>query len=195
MAVAFSSEEREEIHNKLIEAGVELSSKIGFKKMTIAKVAGTAGVAVGSFYIFFDSKENFAKAMIADMELRSMKKMTDLIANSGTVSFKEFLDWYRDYFRPENNFMLSLRLDDWVWLKTHITDGTYFEQGRDMERIKELLPGLTGIRKDFDLGVVVNFVKAIYAMYQNRETFFEESLQENVDLIFETIYRYAGEDA
>ena len=91
--------------------------------------------------------------------------------------------------------MLSLRLDDWLWLKTHITDGTYFEQGRDMERIKELLPVLTGIRKDFDLGVVVNFIKAIYAMYQNRETFFEESLQENVDLIFEAIYRYAREDA
>ncbi|MBQ9686563.1 MAG: TetR/AcrR family transcriptional regulator [Oscillospiraceae bacterium] len=194
MAVAFTQEQREEIRGKLIEAGFHLSSTIGFKRMSIAKVAGAAGIAAGSFYLFFDSKESFAKALIAEMETRSMAKLKDLIANTGAVSVEEFLNWYRDYFRPENNFLLTLNLGDWVWLKTHITDGSYFEQSRDMEKIRELLPVITGIRKDFDLGVVVNFIKSIYASYQNRETFFEDSLQENVDLIFETIYRYVRED-
>ena len=51
MAVAFTQDQRDEIQQKLIEAGFELSTTIGFKKMTIAKITDAAGVAVGSFYI------------------------------------------------------------------------------------------------------------------------------------------------
>ena len=36
--------------------------------------------------------------------------------------------------------------------------------------------------------------KESFAIYQKRETFFEKSLQENVDLIFDTIYRYMKEE-
>lgn len=194
MAVAFTQEQRDEIQRKLIEAGFKLSTTIGFKKMTIAKITEAAGVAIGSFYIFYDSKENFAKALIGEMEARSMCKLTALLSNDGTITVKEFLDWYRDYYRPENNFLLRIRLEDWIWLKSHITDGTYFESGKDTDRITKILPYITGIRKDIDIGIVINFIKAIYAIYQNRETFFEESLQKNVDLIFDTIYCYVRED-
>jgi hypothetical protein len=194
MAVAFTKEQRDEIQCKLIEAGFELSSTIGFKKMTIARITEAAGVSVGSFYIFYDSKESFAKALIGEMEARSMSKLTALLSSGGTITVKEFLDWYRDYYRTENNFLLKIRLEDWIWLKTHITDGTYFESGKDTDRITKILPYITGIRKDIDLGIVINFIKSIYAIYQNRETFFEESLQRNVDLIFDTIYRYVRED-
>ncbi|HBZ03272.1 MAG TPA: hypothetical protein DEO83_05605 [Lachnospiraceae bacterium] len=194
MAVAFTKEQRDEIQCKLIEAGFELSSTIGFKKMTIARITEAAGVSVGSFYIFYDSKESFAKALIGEMEARSMSKLTALLSSGGTITVKEFLDWYRDYYRPENNFLLKIRLEDWIWLKTHITDGTYFESAKDTDRITKILPYITGIRKDIDLGIVINFIKSIYAIYQNRETFFEESLQRNVDLIFDTIYRYVRED-
>ena len=195
MAVGFTTEQRDEIQGKLIEAGFELSSTIGFKKMTIAKITEAAGVAVGSFYLFYDSKESFAKALIAEVEDRSMRGLMARLTGDGTIEVKEFLDLYRDCFRPENNFLLEIKLEDWVWLKTHITDGTYFGRDQDAQRIEKILPCISGIRKDIDPGIVVNFIKSIYAIYQNRETFFEESLQGNVDLIFDTIYRYIREEA
>ena len=58
--------------------------------------------------------------------------------------------------------------------------------------IQKIIPYVTGIRTDFDPGVVINFIKSIYASYQNRDTFFEDALQMNVDLIFEAIYRYVS---
>ena len=194
MAIAFTQEQRDEIQGKLIEAGFELSSTIGFKKMTISKITEAAGVAVGSFYIFDDSKESFAKALIQETEDRSMRTLMAKLAADGTIELREFLDLYRDCFRPENNFLLRIKLDDWVWLKTHITDDSYFERSGDADRLYKILPHIKGIRKDINPGVVINFIKSIYAIYQNRETFFEESLQENVDLIFDTIYRYIREE-
>ena len=193
MAIAFTNEQKDELREKLIEAGFELSATIGFKKMTIAKITEAAGVAVGSFYIFYDSKESFAKALIQETEERLMRNLMAKVAADGTIELREFLDLYRDCYRPENNFLLRIKLEDWVWLKTHITDDSYFDRSGDADRLYKILPHINGVRKDINPGVVINFIKSVYAMYQNRETFFEESLQENVDLIFDTIYRYLSE--
>ena len=195
MAGGFTEEQKNMIRKKLLETGVSLSTTIGFKKMTVASIAKKAGVSVGSFYNFFSSKESFAVAMIDELEKRSFADFMEKLNEKGTVPVEKFLDWYRDYFRPETNFMLRLTLEDMIWLKTHIDAGAYFENGPDMERIKEIIPHITGIRTDFDPGVVVKFIKSIYTAYQSRDTFFEASLQTNVDLIFDAIYRYVRDES
>ena len=190
MAIAFTQEQKDEIQEKLIEAGFELSTSIGFKKMTVATVAKSSGVAVGSFYIFFDSKENFVLALIKEAEKEAELRMATVFEKDGTIPLKKFLSVFRENFRPETNFLLKISLDDWVWLKSHLTDTTYFNTSSDRQKIEYLLPRIKGVREDIDPGVVVNFIKSIYALYQNRETLFEESLETNVDLIFDSIYRY-----
>ncbi len=190
MAIAFTQEQKDEIQEKLIEAGFALSTSIGFKKMTVATVAKSAGVAVGSFYIFFDSKENFVLALIKEAEKEAELRMATVFEKDGTIPLKKFLSVFRENFRPETNFLLKISLDDWVWLKSHLTDTTYFNTSSDRQKIEYLLPRIKGVREDIDPGVVVNFIKSIYALYQNRETLFEESLEMNVDLIFDSIYRY-----
>ena len=190
MAGGFTEEEREKIRIELLEAGYKLSVECGIKKMTVALVAKSSGVAVGSFYNFFDSKESFVLALIQKAEKEAELKMVSAFAKDGTISLKKFLQTFRENFRPETNFFLKIRLDDWVWLKSHLTDTTYFNTTSDLQKIEYLLPKIKGIREDINPGVVVNFIKSIYALYQNRETLFEESLETNVDLIFDSIYRY-----
>ncbi len=193
MAGGFTEEQRNTIREKLISTGVRLSTTIGFKKMTIAVVAKEAGVAVGSFYNFFDSKESFAVAMITDMEERSMADFSVKLKGRDTVTVEEFLEWYRNSFLPENNFLLRLKLEDWVWLKEHISDSNYFESNSDKQRISNILKNISGIRDDFDPAVVLNFIKSIYAIYQNRDSFIEDAIQTNIDLIFDALYRYVKE--
>ncbi len=190
MAGGFTDEERAAIREKLISAGYELITDCGIKKMTIAMVAKAAGVAVGSFYNFYDSKEEFVVALISETEQKAMAKMMTNFSEDGTIELKRFLEVYSENFRPENNFYLRIRLDDWVWLKTHLKGSQYFNTEKDLEKLEFLLPRIKGIRKDIDPGVVTNFIKSIYAMYQNRDSLFEDSLQTNVDLIFDTLYRY-----
>ena len=171
MAVAFTQELKDEIKEKLIKAGFELSTAIGFKKMTIARITEAAGVAVGSFYLFYDSKESFAKALINETEERVMNRLLIQLEKSGTIALKKFLDLFRDCYRPENNFLLKIRLEDWVWLKTHIADEAHFGRSGDSERFEKILPYISGVRKDIDPGIVINFIMSIYAIYQNREKY------------------------
>ena len=190
MAGGFTDKEREEIRQKLLDSGCELSTDIGLKKMTVAMIAGSAGIAVGTFYNFYASKEEFVIAIIRDTEMRFENEMAKHFSKDGTISLKKFLEVFRGNFKPENNILLRMKLDDWVWLKTHISDSAYLNKTTDIKKYEFLFTRIKGIRQDADPGVVVNFIKSIYALYQNRDSLFEDSLQTNVDLIFETIYRY-----
>lgn len=194
MAGGFTEEQKTIIRAKLIAAGYELSRKCGIKKMTVAMVANAAKVAVGSFYNFFDSKESFVIALMVEYEKNAMKQMSEHFLNEGTITLKEFLSIYRENYKPENNFLLQIGLNDWVWFKSHLKDSVYLNKTSELEKYEFMFTKIKGIRQDADPGVVVNFIKSIYAMYQNRDTLFEESLQTNVDLIFDSIYRYLKEE-
>ena len=187
MAGGFTEKERVEIRQRLLDSGYELSAEIGIKKMTIA------GVAVGTFYNFFASKEEYVVAMIRDTEVKYEKEMASHFSKDGTIALKKFLGVFRENFKPENNFLLRIKLDDWVWLKSHISDSAYLNTANDLKKYEFMFAKIRGIRKDAEPGVVVNFIKSIYALYQNRDTLFEGSLQTNVDLIFDALYRYLKE--
>ena len=193
MAGGFSERERDEIGQRLLNSGYELSTEIGLKKMTVAMIAKNSGIAVGSFYNFYASKEDFVVAMIRDTEVRFEREMASHFSKDGTITLKRFLEVFRENFRPEHNILLRMKLDDWVWLKSHITDSSYFDQSNDLKKFEFISAKIKGIRQDANPGVVVNFIKSIYALYQNRDTLFEEALQINVDLIFDSIYRYLKE--
>ena len=194
MAGGFTEEQRNIIKAELIASGYELSVKCGIKKMTVAMVANAAKVAVGSFYNFFDSKESFVIALMEEYEKNAMKQISEHFLNDGTITLKEFLSIYRENYKPENNFLLQIGLNDWVWFKSHLKDSVYLNKTSELEKYEFMFTKIKGIRQDADPGVVVNFIKSIYAMYQNRDTLFEESLQTNVDLIFDSIYRYLKEE-
>ena len=193
MAGGFSDKERVEIRQRLLNSGYELSTEVGIKKMTIAMIAKNSEVAVGTFYNFFASKEEYVVAMIRDTEVKYEKKMASHFSKDGTIALKKFLEVFRENFKPENNFLLRIKLDDWVWLKSHISDSAYLNMANDLKKYEFMFAKIRGIRKDAEPGIVVNFIKSIYALYQNRDTLFEESLQTNVDLIFDTLYRYLKE--
>jgi AcrR family transcriptional regulator len=193
MAGGFTEKERVEIRQRLLDSGYELSTEIGIKKMTIAMIAKNSEVAVGTFYNFFASKEEYVVAMIRDTEVKYEKEMASHFSKDGTIALKKFLEVFRENFKPENNFLLRIKLDDWVWLKSHISDSAYLNMANDLKKYEFMFAKIRGIRKDAEPGVVVNFIKSIYALYQNRDTLFEESLQTNVDLIFDAIHRYLKE--
>ncbi len=190
MAGGFTEKERVEIRQRLLNSGYELSTEMGIKKMTIATIAKNTEVAVGTFYNFFASKEEYVVAMIRDTEMKYEKEMASHFSKDGTITLKKFLEVFRENFKPENNFLLRIKLEDWVWLKSHITNSAYLNTANDLKKYEFMFTKIIGIREDAEPGVVVNFIKSIYALYQNRDTLFKEALQTNVDLIFDTLYRY-----
>ena len=64
MAVAFTGEERERITARLLDTAERLFAAQGLKKTSLEELATPAGIAKGSFYAFFDSKETLYKEVM-----------------------------------------------------------------------------------------------------------------------------------
>lgn len=70
MARAFDDNERTAVKSALIDAGTELFGAGGFEKTPVDEITSKAGVAKGTFYKFWPSKEMFFFVCVEEAELK-----------------------------------------------------------------------------------------------------------------------------
>ncbi len=104
---------------KIIAAAMRLFAKKGFDKTTVEEIVAEAGVAKGTFYLYFKSKDDLIKEIAFEvMPIMSMPSLNDPYI---TLSYptlesyllqlgREFLEFYSENYRAEIFFhMLSVR--------------------------------------------------------------------------------------
>ena len=78
MPRAFTDEERERIHEKLLNAGRSCFARYGLKKTTIDDLVKLAGIAKSSFYLFFESKEAlYMEILLAELPAMVQRLIAD----------------------------------------------------------------------------------------------------------------------
>ncbi len=79
MPRGFSDKEKIMIQESLMENGKRLFSSYGLKKTSISDITRAAGIAQGSFYNFFDSKEElYFEILEAEEQTMKEKLLNDL---------------------------------------------------------------------------------------------------------------------
>jgi AcrR family transcriptional regulator len=86
MTRAFNEHERKVIRQKLIEKGRELFGTLGLKKTSIEDLAQAAGISKGSFYAFFDSKEELYLEIIESLEGEIRKQIMERLSSKSPLS-------------------------------------------------------------------------------------------------------------
>lgn len=93
---------------KLLDASAEEFGEKGFHEASVSSITRRAGVALGSFYTYFDSKEALFQALVQDLsgqvKVSAGKSLEDLKA-AGTfnafdveeVALSSFLDFAREH--------------------------------------------------------------------------------------------------
>lgn len=191
MPANFTEDEKKEIRERLIAVGYDLIRELGLKKMKVSIITNRAGIGAGTFYHFFDSKEAYVQTLIEEQGKGQQEQLAQMLRGCGKLTPERAIRWLRDSFRTENNILMELTLDDWVWLKTHRTKDGLFSAAHDEAKAGRWLAYVDGLRPDLDMRVLINFFKTIYSMAQNRDTFIPEVFETNIDLIFDCIYTYA----
>ncbi len=75
--------QREQIRGDLIRAGLALFQRRGFAATTVEAIAADAGVAKGTFYNYFSTKEDLALAALAPMLRDAQAALQDLPPTAG----------------------------------------------------------------------------------------------------------------
>ncbi len=90
MAKHFTSSEKSAIQEELLEKGKDLFSRYGLKKTTISDLTTAVGIAKGTFYHFFDSKEILYFEIFLREERRLKKLAMETLKDIDTVTPEKF---------------------------------------------------------------------------------------------------------
>jgi AcrR family transcriptional regulator len=93
----------------ILKAALELFREEGFEKVSVESITKAAGIAKGSFYNYFKTKEGVYEAVIADIASRYISTIKDFVTDENTKP-KERLMTYIDWtFRLGEEQEKSLR--------------------------------------------------------------------------------------
>ncbi len=88
--------------DRLLEEGLRLFAQQGFNATGVQEIADAAGVPKGSFYNYFDSKEQFAAEVLASYQERECAELDELLApeaGSPLVRLRATFDHWIDEMR------------------------------------------------------------------------------------------------
>ncbi len=190
MPIAFTEEEMTKLRHELILAGIRLSRELGLQRMSVEKITSAVGIAKGSFYIFFDSKENFILE-IADYANRETEKML-LAALNGRrqMSAHEFISFFNTYIHSDYDLMGGLTVNDFFWLQKHIKKQDLFDPDAQLKTAQLWLSLINDVRDGVDVGTFINLIKSIYAIREHSDTMVKASIENSIQVILRTIEIY-----
>lgn len=190
MPIAFTEEEMTKLRHELILAGIRLSRELGLQRMSVEKITSAVGIAKGSFYIFFDSKEDFILE-IADYANRETEKML-LAALNGRrqMSTHEFISFFNMYIHSDYDLMGGLTVNDFFWLQKHIKKQDMFDPDAQLKTAQLWLSLINDVRDGVDVGTFINLIKSIYAIREHSDTMVKASIENSIQVILRTIEIY-----
>ena len=75
----FSDAEKEFIRQKLMQEGERLFVSFGIKKVSIDEIVQATGIAKGSFYSFYQSKEHLYMDIAGNLQMRMWQEMDEFL--------------------------------------------------------------------------------------------------------------------
>ena len=192
MGRPFNDTEKNNIKNLLIAKGRKLFSIHGLKKTTIEDITNEIGIAQGSFYAFFDSKEALYFEIL-EIEERKLGETLKFSLNSIEINrknFKQFLLKSLDQIL-KNPFIKDIVLSDSYQnllrkipedrMKRHLED----EAQLLMETIHVFQE--QGVMKKADPYILTGLFHGLFILYLHKKDIGTDIFDQVIDLLLDLI--------
>ena len=176
MPAIFTEADREELRRRMFDAGWDLIVEKGVRSLRVEDVASRVGIAKGTFYSFFPSKEEFAYSIVKANRRAVMDLFEELCEQEGGRLGRDAMrTWLRSLWYSDRN------------IYRYATDEHSFDPEVDRVTMGRIMERLEGVRPDADWRVVANLQKGIALMLLDRSLMHAEALDAAVDAVIEAI--------
>lgn len=190
MPTAFTEEEMKRIRTELIFAGIRMSKELGLQKMSVEKLTAAVGIAKGSFYLFFGSKEDFILEIGNYTGAETQKMLLSKLNGRKQMSAHEFIEFFNEYLHSDLDVMNGLTVNDFFWLQKHIKKQVLFDPNVQIKTAQLWLSLIYDVRDGVDTGTFVNLIKSIYAIREHSDTMVKTSIENSIQVILRAIEIY-----
>ena len=183
----FNERERHEIRVKMLEEGFHSIKKNGYRNTTVVNIANAAGIAKGTFYNFFSSKEQFVTAIIEHRNEFLLNKIKSYCKAKSFESRKDLFQLAKYILSAENDNLYNyLSLEDIIQISKKAPN--FRAPDKTVEDVVlSLLELIPDRKKTCDWKSLVNYSRVISIMRNpdNVVGFFAETRSKNIDSIIE----------
>jgi len=199
MAKAFTESNKEDIRTALLNKGREYFIKYGYKKTSVDEIVKAVGIAKGSFYKFFDSKEALFMAIHEESETNLQIAMMQKLEKIIDPSEKLRMFFQNAFHLLETDPLLRavLTRDDFESLSGFMTSDKYREHYRnDIAFLEELIKKWQeeGVIRKLDATVASNMIAAAYYIIIQKESFNENMYKSVIDMLVDSLVHYLKAD-
>jgi AcrR family transcriptional regulator len=187
-------QQEKETYNKIIQAGREILNKKDYHEAVVEEIAQLAGVAKGTVFFYFKSKENLFREIMLSL-IDELKVMIEKIVNSPQHPLKKLKEIYDNFVEFQLNNMhlfLSLRKE-----LSH-TEPKISEVKERLEEISRIILPLVdemsqrGLIKKFssqaiDLEVVSSMVLMYASAVSSMVFFYKEKIQQIKEIFWNVL--------
>lgn len=184
---------RDKMREQLLETGFQLIRKYGLKKTSISDVARTAGIATGTFYNFFPSKEEFVYQIVL-YKRNIVKVYFESLVKNGKIDKESFRQYLRNVYLSDNNIFDYLSDVEVSMLNARWPEEYWKNQDNDETTSMWILDHLDGVDPSCDWRVFCNLSKSISLIRYGRVRLYQDKYEESLYIYIEAIIRYVFGD-
>lgn len=192
MPQIFDKVGREKVREQLFEAGFQLIKQYGLKKTSVADISKKAGIATGTFYNFFPSKEEFIYQLMLNRQAIVKKYFDELIAG-GKADKEHFRQYLRNVYFSDYNIFDYLNESELNMLIARLPEEYWQDNGNDKKTTQWFLENLEGVSPNCDWKVFVNLSKSISFIRNGKPQLYQDKYDETLDIYIDAIVRYVFE--
>ncbi len=190
MPAIFNDEKRKQVRINLLENGFEHIKRFGLKRTSIEEVAKASGIAKGTFYNFFPSKEEFVAAIILYKREAYKREITVLVGESGGLTKECIRKILKRTAFGDDNLYAYLTAEDLAVLVARAPKSIIPMEEDVAITTGALLSLIPDKRTDCDWQVIANYVKIMVLAVINRKMLIEEAVEKSIDGIISLIIDY-----
>ena len=188
-------EEITRIKAKLYEKGTQLLLIHGVKKTNVEDITKAAGISKGSFYHYFNSKEEFFFDIFEQFHENMQKDAFEVIGNSSADNLKDQLKQFLiNLFMDEQNAAFFLRSADLEYLLYKLPPEKIAAHVAEDNDMMVAIIRHTGIEISEEVGMIVsNIMKVIFLARCSSEMLNQSVMRQTVELLVGNAIDYVFE--
>ena len=194
MPKIFDEETREDIRSQMLDNGFSLIKRFGLKKTTIEDVTRSSGVAKGTFYNFFKTKEEFVFQIVIYKRRLVKARYTEMVAENGNVVDRRLLrEMLYFIINGEYNLITYLNRDDMAMLAARWPKEYLVNAENDEQMLIWILEHAPQKRGSCDWRVFSNIYKIVAMGLAERDKLHRDALDATIDQFVDRLVDYVFE--
>lgn len=186
MPKIFSEHQKQLLYKMLKDNSINLIQKKGYKNLTIRDLTKISGISTGTFYHFYNSKEDLILAVIEEVQHNLENRFLKFFECDGIITKSKFIDLYYFFFMEDKtNILRYLSRDDITTILLRAKKKQSFETAKIS--IARNMKYLDKPKQTINFDAVINFIQLINLCLENSDLLVKDEMGNTIRRLLENI--------